>query len=54
MVMTLVMYERLGFQERRPSPFSWRIRYAIAHGDRLEGLFYAKVRNATWHRLKMR
>jgi glutathione S-transferase len=29
--MTAVMYERLGFQERRPSPFSWRIRYAIAH-----------------------
>ncbi len=25
------MYERIGYQERRPSPFSWRIRYAIAH-----------------------
>ena len=29
--MTLVMYERLGHDGRRPSPFSWRIRYALAH-----------------------
>jgi glutathione S-transferase len=29
--MALIMYERLGLQERRPSPFSWRIRYALAH-----------------------
>src|ERR1700722_7715703 len=29
--MTLTMYERIGFEERRPSPFSWRIRYALAH-----------------------
>ncbi len=29
--MTLIMYERIGFEERRPSPFSWRIRYALAH-----------------------
>src|SRR5665213_2304788 len=29
--MTFIMYERIGYQERRPSPFSWRIRYAIAH-----------------------
>jgi glutathione S-transferase len=29
--MTLIMYERVGLQERRPSPFSWRIRYALAH-----------------------
>jgi glutathione S-transferase len=25
------MYERLGHEGRRPSPFSWRIRYALAH-----------------------
>jgi glutathione S-transferase len=30
-VMTLVMYERVGFEGRRPSPFSWRIRFALAH-----------------------
>ena len=29
--MTLVMYERVGHDGRRPSPFSWRIRYALAH-----------------------
>jgi glutathione S-transferase len=29
--MPLIMYERIGFNERRPSPFSWRIRYALAH-----------------------
>ncbi len=29
--MSLVMYERLGEGGRRPSPFSWRIRYALAH-----------------------
>jgi glutathione S-transferase len=29
--MSLVMYERLGHDGRRPSPFSWRIRYALAH-----------------------
>ena len=29
--MTLVMYERVGFEHRRPSPFSWRIRYALTH-----------------------
>jgi len=29
--MTLIMYERIGFEGRRPSPFSWRIRYAFAH-----------------------
>jgi glutathione S-transferase len=29
--MPLVMYERIGFEGRRPSPFSWRIRYALAH-----------------------
>ena len=29
--MTLIMYERVGLQGRRPSPFSWRIRYALAH-----------------------
>jgi glutathione S-transferase len=27
----LVMYERIGEGGRRPSPFSWRIRYALAH-----------------------
>jgi glutathione S-transferase len=27
----LIMYERVGYQGRRPSPFSWRIRYALAH-----------------------
>jgi glutathione S-transferase len=25
------MYERVGYDGRRPSPFSWRIRYALAH-----------------------
>jgi glutathione S-transferase len=29
--MTLIMYERIGHEGRRPSPFSWRIRYALAH-----------------------
>ena len=29
--MSLIMYERIGFDGRRPSPFSWRIRYALAH-----------------------
>ena len=29
--MTLTMYERIGHDGRRPSPFSWRIRYALAH-----------------------
>jgi glutathione S-transferase len=29
--MTLTMYERIGHEGRRPSPYSWRIRYALAH-----------------------
>jgi glutathione S-transferase len=29
--MTLTMYERIGHDGRRPSPYSWRIRYAFAH-----------------------
>lgn len=29
--MTLTMYQRIGYQQRRPSPFSWRIDYAFAH-----------------------
>ena len=29
--MTLIMYEHIGFEERRPSPFSWRIGYALKH-----------------------
>src|SRR5262245_42075741 len=29
--MTPIMYERVGHAGRKPSPFSWRIRYAIAH-----------------------
>jgi glutathione S-transferase len=29
--MPLIMYERIGHQNRRPSPFSWRIYYALAH-----------------------
>ncbi len=29
--MTITMYERVGFENRRPSPFSWRSRYAITH-----------------------
>ena len=29
--MTLTMYERIGHEGRRPRPFSWRIRYALAH-----------------------
>ena len=37
--MTLIMYERVGADGRRPSPFSWRIRYALAH--RQDALQYA-------------
>jgi glutathione S-transferase len=29
--MAIIMYERVGLEGRRPSPFSWRIRYALAH-----------------------
>lgn len=29
--MTLIFHERVGLDERRISPFSWRIRYALAH-----------------------
>jgi glutathione S-transferase len=29
--MSLIMYERIGHEGRHPSPFSWRIRYALAH-----------------------
>jgi glutathione S-transferase len=29
--MTLIFHERVGSSERRISPFSWRIRYALAH-----------------------
>lgn len=29
--MALIMYERIGFEGRRPSPFSWRTRYALTH-----------------------
>ena len=29
--MPITMYERVGFEGRRPSPFSWRIRYALTH-----------------------
>src|SRR5262249_52188907 len=29
--MRLTFYERVGLEGRRPSPFSWRIRYALAH-----------------------
>ena len=29
--MMLKFYERVGHENRRPSPFSWRIRYALAH-----------------------
>ena len=29
--MTLTMYERIGHEGRHPSPYSWRIRYALAH-----------------------
>jgi glutathione S-transferase len=29
--MSVIMYQRIGYQGRRPSPFSWRIEYAIAH-----------------------
>jgi glutathione S-transferase len=42
--MTLIMYERIGLEERRPSPFSWRIRYALAHKD--VAVEYRKVRFA--------
>lgn len=34
--MTLVFHERVGFEGRRPSPFSWRIRYALAHKGLLD------------------
>src|SRR5260370_42492955 len=30
-LMTLITYERVGADGRRRSPFSWRIRYALAH-----------------------
>ena len=29
--MSLTFYERVGHEGRRPSPFSWRTRYALAH-----------------------
>ena len=29
--MSLTLYERVGHEGRRPSPFSWRARYALAH-----------------------
>jgi glutathione S-transferase len=29
--MNLVVYERVGCEGCRPSPFSWRVRYALAH-----------------------
>ena len=29
--MLPILYERTGHEGRKPSPFSWRIRYAIAH-----------------------
>jgi hypothetical protein len=29
--MTIIMYERVGLGGRRPSPFSWRLRYALAY-----------------------
>jgi glutaredoxin 2 len=29
--MALIFFERVGHEGRRPSPFSWRIRYALAH-----------------------
>ncbi len=29
--MALIFYERVGHEGRRPSPYSWRIRYALAH-----------------------
>jgi glutathione S-transferase len=29
--MGLVVYERVGHEGCRPSPFSWRVRYALAH-----------------------
>ncbi len=34
--MTLVFHERVGHEGRRPSPFSWRIRYALAHKGLLD------------------
>ena len=30
-VPALVFYERVGHEGRRPSPFSWRVRFALAH-----------------------
>lgn len=29
--MSLTFYERVGHERRRPSPFSWRIRFSLAH-----------------------
>jgi glutathione S-transferase len=29
--MSLILYERVGHDGRRPSPFSWRTRYALTH-----------------------
>jgi glutathione S-transferase len=31
--MGLIFHERVGLEERRISPFSWRIRYALAHKE---------------------
>lgn len=36
--MAMTMYERVGFEDRRPSPFSWRIRFALMH-KRLDVLY---------------
>lgn len=33
----MIFYERVGHEGRRPSPFSWRIRYALAHKNFREG-----------------
>ena len=48
--MTIILYERVGFEGRRPSPFSWRIRYALAHkGVEVE---YRPTRFADVHTIK--
>jgi glutathione S-transferase len=49
--MSLVMYERVGHEGRRPSPFSRRIRYALAHkGAQVEFRLvrFADVESVEW------
>lgn len=44
--MPLIFYERVGHEGRRPSPYSWRIRYALAHKGLLDEIEIKPVRFA--------